>query len=303
MFKIRINSSLLLVFLLVPPPPLAAQEISTLTFLEGVLRVIRGTTVLQGAEGARLRQGDIIESSTPGFAQLEFAGGTTVALGASSRLFLFNYSRGNRGGKADTAQLVLLSGWLKGETAVSGGAYRYASPLLAAATNDGTVVMHATAQETEIFIESGSANIAEVSPNGNWGQSVRAKVGQFLSRSAGKNVTNSARPTSTFIESVPRPFRDTLPSRLSRFEKPVELRRDHEVTYSEIESWLNIGQTWRKGFVERFKPRLKNAEFRRAVEAHLNNHPEWDSVLHPEKRPPTPVPAHDTDSPDGRYPR
>jgi hypothetical protein len=300
------NPSLLLVLLLLPPPPVAAQEIGTLTFLEGALRVIRGTTVLQGAEGVRLHQGDIIESSDPGFAQLEFAGGTTVALGASTRLFLFSHPRGKKmGDKANTAQLVLLSGWLKGETAVNGGAYRYASPLLAAATQDGTVVLHATAQAAEIFIESGSASIAEVRPNGNRGQSVGAKAGQFFSRRAGKNLTDNPRPTSTFIESVPRPFRDTLPSRLSRFGKPVEPRHDHEVTYPEIQPWLNIGQTWRRGFVERFQPRLKDAEFRRALEAHVNNHPEWDPVLHPEKYlpPPRPTPAHNTDSPHGRFPR
>lgn len=282
MFRIRKSSSLLLlVLLLLPGSRSAAQEIGTLTFLEGVLRVIRGTTVLRGAEGVRLRQGDIIESSTPGFAQLEFAGGTTVALGSSARLFLFSHSRGKRGDEADTAQLVLLSGWLKGETAANSGLYRYASPLLAAANKDGTVVLHATAQGAEVFIESGSARIAEVSRNGNWGESVEAKAGQFFSRSAGRKLSQSARPTPVFIESVPRPFRDTLPSRLSRFDKPVELMRDHEVTYPEIQSWLNIGQNWRKGFVERFQPRLKNAEFRRAIETHLNNHPEWDSVLHP----------------------
>ena len=296
---------LFLVLLLLPPPPVAAQEIGALTFLEGTLRVIRDTTVLQGTEGMRLHQGDIIESSDPGFAQLEFAGGTTVALGASTRLFLFSHPRGKMGDKANPAQLVLLSGWLKGETAVNGGPYRYASPLLAAATKDGTVVLHATAQATDIFIESGSVSIAEVRPNGNGGQSVGAKAGQFFSRHAGKNLTNNPRPTSAFIESVPRPFRDTLPSRLSRFGKPVEPRHDHEVTYPEIQPWLNIGQTWRRGFVERFQPRLKDAEFRRALEDHLNNHPEWDPVLHPEKHLPTPppTPATNTDSPPGRYPR
>jgi hypothetical protein len=77
------------------------------------------------------------------------------------------------------------------------------------------------------------------------------------------------------------------------------------VTYSEIQPWLSIGQTWRRGFVERFQPRLKDAGFRRALEDHLTNYPEWDPVLHPEKHlpPPPPTPAHETDSPHGRYPR
>ena len=67
-------------------------------------------------------------------------------------------------------------------------------------------------------------------------------------------------------------------------------------TYSEIQSWLTIGQAWRKGFVERFQPRLKDAEFRKALEAHLKDHPEWNPVLHPENHPKTaPAAADDPD--------
>jgi len=88
--------------------PVAAQEIGTLTLVEGSLQVIRGTAVLRGAEGMRVRQGDILQSSDPAFVQIEFRGGTITALGASSRLFL----------KSD-AELVLLSGWLKAQTGAS----------------------------------------------------------------------------------------------------------------------------------------------------------------------------------------
>jgi hypothetical protein len=299
MFRIRINAFVsLLILLLLPLLSSTAQEIGTLTSLEGTLRVIRGTTVWEGVEGVRLRQGDIIESSAPGFAQLEF-GGTVVVLGDSGRLFLFSHPRSKMGDKAGAALLVLLSGWLKGETAAN-DAYRYASPLLAAATKGGTVVMHSTLQAAEIFIESGSASIAQVSPSGTWGHSVGGEAGQFFSRHDGKSQTNYPKPPRTFIDLVPRPFHDTLPPLLSRFAKPIGLKRDHEVSYPEIESWLSIGQRWREGFVERFQPRLKDVEFRKAVEAHLNNHPEWDSVLHPEKHSPTPGPGHDTDRPHGR---
>jgi len=40
---------------------------------------------------------------------------------------------------------------------------------------------------------------------------------------------------------------------------------------------------WRRGFVERFQPRLKDAEFRRELDGHIRDYPEWDPVLHPEK--------------------
>jgi hypothetical protein len=265
----------------------AAQEIGTVTLMEGSLRVIRGTTVLQGAAGVRLQQGDFIESSDRGFAQLEFTGGTIVALGASSRLFLFrNAARRNTGKavKAAAVEVVVLRGWLKGETGSNAGSCRYASPVLGAATSGGTIVLHATAQAAEIFVESGSAEASEITPDGNWGRKTGAKAGQFLSRRSDKSIAVSARPDSVFVESMPRPFRDTLPSRMSLFAgKPAQAKRDHEVSYSEIQPWLTMGQTWRRGFVERFQPRLKDVTFRKALEDHLADHPEWDPVLHPEK--------------------
>jgi hypothetical protein len=287
--------------------PLSArtQEAGTLTLVEGALRVIRGTTVLQAVEGMRLRPGDIFESSDPGFAQLEFPGGAVVALGSSSRLFLLSDRSGRgpekSGGAAPAVELVLLSGWLKGEINPNAGAYRYATPALAATSRDGSVVLHAAAA-TEIFVESGSAAIGVVSPDGNLGTSTSSKAGQFFSRRAGKSVTSSPRPDPGFVNSMPRPFRDTLPSRLAHFagKRPAEPRRDHEVTYAEVQPWLTAGHAWRRGLVQRFEPRLNDAEFRRGIEAHMGEHPEWDRILHPEKyQPKTPPPADNPKSQPG----
>lgn len=301
---------LLLLLVLLFPLSARTQEAGpvtsgTVTLAEGALRVIRGTTVLQGAEGMRLRQGDIIESSDPGFAQLEFPGGTIVALGSSSRLFLFSQRPDralDKAGGPTTAALVLLSGWLKGEAGPNAGAYRYATPLLAATCKEGAVVIHG-AQTTEIFVESGSAAIVAVNPGGDLGRSTGAKGGQFFTRRAGKGVNMSPRPDPGFVDSMPRPFRDTLPSRLPRFagRRPTEPQRGHEVTYLEIQPWLTMAHAWRKGFVERFQPRLNDPEFRKALEAHLNEHPEWDRILHPEKyQPKTAPPAENPEPRPGR---
>ena len=284
--------------------PLSArtQEAGTLTYLEGALRVIRGTTVLQAVEGMRLRPGDIFESADPGFAQLEFPGGAVVALGSSSRLLLLSDRAGQTGGTTPAVELVLLSGWLKGEIKVNSGAYRYATPALAATSREGSVVLHAAAA-TEIFVESGLAAIAVVSPDGNLGNSSSTKAGQFFSRRAGKSVITSPRPDPSFVNAMPRPFRDTLPSRLSRFagKRAAEPRRDHEVTYQEIQPWLTTGRAWRRGFVQRFEPRLNDAEFRKGIEAHRGEFPEWDRILHPEKyEPKTPPPADNPKSQPGR---
>jgi hypothetical protein len=295
----------LLALLLSFPLSACTQEAGTLTLVEGPLRIIRGTALLLAVEGMRLRPGDIFESSDPGFAQLEFPGGAVVALGPSSRLFLVSDRAGRgaekTGGAGPAVELLLLSGWLKGEINPNAGAFRYVTPALAATSREGSVVLHAAAT-TEIFVESGSAAIGVVSPDGSLGSSSNTKAGQFFSRRAGKSVITNPRPDAGFVNSMPRPFRDTLPSRLPRFagKRPAEPRRDHEVTYAEVQPWLTAGHAWRRGLVQRFEPRLNDAEFRRGIEAHMGEHPEWDRILHPEKyAPKTPPPADNPKSQPG----
>jgi hypothetical protein len=299
---IRMNLTLLfLSMLLLLPLHAAAQELGTITVVEGALKVIRGTTVLLGTEGMRLHRGDIIENSGPGFTQLELVGGSILALGGSSRLFLFRYPAGTGGRNVvgETAsELVLLSGWLKAETSSSSRTHNYASPLLAAATRDGTLVLHVIPEAAEVFVESGSARFGEISSDGSWRDTGHAKAGEFVSRRAGSSVMLEPRPTSIFTESMPRQFRDTLPARSSRFAgKATEPKRLHEVTYSEVRPWLTIGRTWREDFVERFRPRLKDAAFRKALEAHIDAYPEWDPILHPGRYEPKLPPAPDKPNP------
>ncbi len=280
------RDSLIRVALLVFSLSLAtlAQDAGTVTFLEGSMHIVRGTMAMRGAEGLRLRRGDIVENSNPGFVQVELPGGTVVALGPSTRvLFLAHAAR--------APEIAMLSGWLKAEIPAKAGTYEFVTPLLGATAHDGSVVLHATGDAASIFVESGSAAVGSVSPDGFLVHAAAASPGQFFSRRRGGGVTNSARPDSAFLDAVPRPFRDTLPPRIARFPKAVEPKPDHEVSYSEIEPWLNADRAWRRGFVERFQPRLKDAEFRRSVDAHLAEHPEWDPILHPEKYAPKTGPA------------
>jgi hypothetical protein len=268
--------SLLSVMLLLPLAA-SAQDIGMVTVMEGQLRVIRGVTVLQGAEGMRIHGSDIIESSDAGFAQLEFAGGTIVALGSSSRVLLSTYA-----GKA--AKVALLDGWLKSQSGSNAGVSRYDTPLLAATTQAGVLVLHSTPSQSDVFVESGSARIGEVSRDGALRTPRPAKQDQFFSRISGKNISDSPRPSADFVGALPRQFRDTFPALASRFTgKPPEPKRAHAVSYSEIQPWLTVArQDWRSGFVRRFQPRLNDPAFRRALEANLKEHPEWEPLLHPE---------------------
>lgn len=277
--------AMLLLLLLVLQICVAAQEIGTLTVMEGGLRLIRGVMIMQAVEGTRLRQGDILQSSEQGFDQLEFVDGTVVALGPSSQVFLLHIASGRSGSaEVPATELVLLGGWLKGNTPSGSAASRYASPLLGAATQDGTVNIHAQADVTSLFVESGSVLIGEVSPESNWKKIGVGKQGQFFSRSRGNAVGTAAKPSQTFISSMPQAFRDTLPSRMARFTgKSVQPIRQRQATFSDILPLLSMGRPWRMSLVRRFESLASNPAFRAAMEAHLKEFPEWVPVLHPRK--------------------
>lgn len=279
-----------------------AQDVGTVTVSREALRVIRGYAVFQGVEGMKLRQGDILETAATGNqTQLEFSGGEIVALGPASKLLLFSPTGGS-------AELVLLSGWLKGETPV-GRTFRYGSPLVTVTTKTNpspkgnAVLLHVTGESAEVFVESGAALVGTVASS---------KDRIYFSRRAGKPVAAAERPAQDFIANMPKSFQVTLPSGLSRYrgKKAPEPRRDHDVSYDEIERWMTLSPGWRRGFVGRFKPRLEDRAFRQSIEEHLASLPEWDPILHPERHKTDPAatdPAKDpapttkSDSPSGRY--
>jgi hypothetical protein len=232
-----------------------------------------------------IRQGDILESSAGAFVQLEFANGPIVALGPSSRMYILQQTVGETGSAQSVAlDLVMLSGWFKSESTSDMRSYRYRSPMLAVTTTNGTVVVRSSLKDCDIFLESGSASLGEVSQNGSSRRSITSKAGQFFSRQRGAEITNLPRPSPAFLESMPPQFRDTLPTRLAHFAgKSVEPEAEHPVSYEEIARWLTMPFTWRRGFAERFAPRLSDPEFRKQIERHVNDFPEWDAILHPKK--------------------
>jgi hypothetical protein len=236
----------------------------------------------------RLRPGDILVTgpSATAQAQLEFTGGAIVELGPSSQLLVFSHS-------PSAAELVLLAGWLKGET--TAGVYRYASPVMTATSKGGNVLLHAQGDAAEVFVEKGAATVSL----GGAAPVASSADKLFFVRKAGKPMPAAGRPSQEFVVAMPVSFRDFLPSRLARFEgtKPPLPQVDHDVSYAEIERWLTISPAWRRGFVERFKPRLQDAAFRAAIETHLTAFPEWEPVLHPQNHKTVPATAAKSNSP------
>jgi hypothetical protein len=263
---------LLLVLSLVVPLGAHSQETGTLTLLKDTpLHVIRGVSMLQGVEGMRLRQGDILETgpAPTAQAQLEFTNGAIVELGPSTQVLLLSQT-------ATSGETAMLGGWLKGET--TAGTARYASPLVTASTKGANLLLHITADNAEVFVEKGAASVGTGGAAGT--PSSTEKI--FFTRKAGKPIAAAGRPSGEFIGAMPVSFRDELPSRLARFAgaKPPVPKADHDVSYAEVERWLTSG--WGRGLVTRFKPRIQDSAFRQAIEAHLTVLPEWEPVLHPQ---------------------
>jgi hypothetical protein len=264
-----------LILLLFSSASLVSQAIGTISMAESELRIIRGASVFVGMQGARVNHGDMLETGARGLTQIEF-GPTVIALGPSSRLLLFSYSPSGQ------AEFVLLSGWLKGELDPKSGSYQFDTPLLAGVLKQGNMVVHAGADSSEIFVESGAASVGQVTGSGSASQLRPAKAGDYFARQAGKNLTTAARPASAFVESMPMPFRDTLPSHPLK-GKPPELSHGREIDYAQLRPWLLMPARWRKELLPRFQSRLSDPKFREELAAHVQDYPEWDPVLHPEK--------------------
>lgn len=269
--------------------PLAHADV-VLAFAEGPVTVIRGSSLYRTGEGAQLRDDDIIETDAGGSAQLEDGAGTVIALGPQTRVLLKTPSV-PREPAARSVRISVLSGWLKASRAV--GSVQQPSPsidihgIVVKPASDGrwSVVAMGSAQRAEFFAESGNDAIVpgRVPPQAPQ-QILRA--GQYLERLSDDPLRVQPRPSAEFITAMPLGFRDPLIGVSGRLGSTHELpAAERAVDYADVFDWLMSNVSERGTFVKRFAGRLKSAEFRSQVDAHLNALPEWRPVLHPSPHP------------------
>jgi len=276
------TTSLLFALLLWALPPPTEQTIGAATLVDGSFALTRGTTVYRGGEGVRLKYGDIIETPDGAFTQLEFTNGAVLALGPGTRAYILP-AGASAAGHALSLDVVILAGWLKAETPPSKGTFRIRTPRLAVISAGGTFVVRSTPGECNVFVERAtSVSLAEVKAGGDTGALTQAKADQFFLRQKTAPVSTAPRASPAFLEAMPRQFRDTLPSRLGRVSKPVEPKSERPVNYEDIDSWLKAPSAWRRGLAQRFAPRLGDANFRKRIEAHAKELPDWAPILHPD---------------------
>lgn len=269
----------LLMALALPPIALAFAGPPTVTILEGNAIVFHGTSKLAAAEGMRAQPGDLLETGKDSFLRFEYEDGTLIDIGPRTQLQVAHptEARGNR------PALYVLSGWIKltvGATKRPQGA-AFATPLFDGTDIDGAVVVQAGSRAGAVFIETGRVRITN--------RHVRAPAtpaltaGDFASIAADGRVAVDTHPSTEFLGQMPRPFRDSLPSRISRFrDHPSIARSLGEFSYGDVETWINAEPSVRRQFVETWRTRADDPAFRQELTGKLALHPEWGPVLFPE---------------------
>jgi hypothetical protein len=259
-----------------------AQTAGTLTLVEGSVDLIRGATLYTATQGVRLGDGDILSIDPKGQAQIEFQDGAILNLSQGARAMLTNITSGARG----QSEIALLSGWAKFTQKKSGKGtqYRYLTPRVEISAGEATAVLNEGDGSTDLYVESGAVRFAEIGRKGVQRIARDAKGGEFIVRRGEQPATLGSRPSAEFVKNMPQHFRDDLPALLDRFKnRRSEPKREHEVTYAEVEAWLKANSVIRRNFVKRFEVRAKDPEFRRKLIENVREHPEWDKVLFPEK--------------------
>jgi hypothetical protein len=278
--RMRISWSWFACCCLVATGPCLGADAGTATLLDGKPKLLRGTGWLNLVEGVRIKEGDVIDVPEKGQFQLEFAAGGALSLIGPGALYVAAATSGDPKQRA-SQELWLSRGWLKFDTKAPGTRLRIRSGPTTVTASDGAAVMRVAGDVIELFVETGSARVAD-------GAAGEVKAGSFASRSAGKSFAYAERAPSTFVAALPRDFMDPLPLRAPRFATAREPVPDREATYAEVQSWLT--GPYRAAFLKRFEPKLADPGFRAAAEANSKATPEWSVTAQPKAEVPAAAP-------------
>ena len=260
-----------------------AADVGVVTIAEGPARVLRGTVWYMLGPGAPFQEGDVIDAGDRAQVQVELVGGSTLNLVGPAALFAVSIPLRNDK-QEGTMEFALDRGWLK-VMSPAGAGMRIRTPSAMVTVADATIVAHQDGKLFEMFVESGSARIADTSRTGRDGAVHDAKSGEYWLREADKPFVTERRAPAKFVAAMPRHLIERLASLAAKFKgKRTSLSVDREITLAEADPWL--AGPYRRTFARRLSGRLADPTFRKAVEANIAAYPDFDRILHPEKYPP-----------------
>jgi hypothetical protein len=261
-------------------PAPSAPSSAVVSVAEGAdFFVVRGAAVLTGGRGVTLLPGDLIQTGAGGLLILELRGESAtdviVAIGPATEAYWMD--------RHPAAALAVLRGWIKVDSLSSahGMEFKTVGRRLGGSSGAGVYVLHVGETGDELFGESGQLTAWLMDSDGE-GRAVPGKQNDFLSRDAAGSLQTHTGPGAAFVKALPAAFHDPLPVGMSsKISATPTLARVRDVQYDDVADWLAAPRTWRRGFIERFRGRLKDPTFFRALDAGLGAHPEWRRVLHP----------------------
>ncbi len=261
----------------------ADEPPGTVTILEGEARIYRGAERLTVVEGLRLAAGDILETADSAFAQVEFSNRFVLQLGPRTQAMI-QIARVR--GRLERVVYVL-AGWGKLSNSQTDlpeeAAFDIRTAHFEVPAAPGVFVFNSTIAEATIFAERGEIRLTERSARGG-PVKVTLKNGQYYLRKAGVTGEVLKAAPKAFAERIPRHFRDSLPQRIDKFRgQEVKPKDAPPFVYADVEPWLKAEPAIRRQFVQRWRSKARESEFRSALIANLSSHPEWDPILFPEK--------------------
>ena len=266
-----------LVLSIAPMAATAAERAGVVTRSRGPAAVVRGATRVNAPRRAfgsgpatflRSARKASLRSSFP----TKWRSRSDRARAAGRRIRAWQYRHGRLLRGARSAEALRVK---------QGATLRFVTPLFTLAPLEGSVVFVPGAAAGSVFVESGEARVTEPPAKG---APMQIKSGQFYVRKADQKGAIAPRPSPEFVAALPNFFLDPLPSRVARYkDHEVQPKRVEDVSYADVQQWLQAPPDIRRPLMQRFRPRISDPAFRAGLVTNLKLHPEWDPILFPEK--------------------
>lgn len=252
-----------------------AEPAAMLALADQPLRIIRGAQLFKAVSGTLVQKDDIVETGA-GSAQIEFGAGSIAALGPRTRVYLTALGQDQKA----PAELALLQGWVKVLCTV-GRRTLVATSALQVSVGAGAAIVHSAPGKDELFADEGEQLAARFDEKGRPGAVLKVAPEQYAVADGVKPLL-AGRPARQFISEMPPGFRDRIaPGPALGKAGKLAAVKEREVDFADVDAWLGASLAVRKGFVPRFRARLKDPAFREQLEQALGQGSEWQAVLHP----------------------
>lgn len=227
------------ILLLALAPASALPAALTITFAEQPVRLLRDTGFYVAGRGARLLNGDLLESAAASI-QVDAGNASTVVIGPASRIYFKLDAKG--------PELILLGGWLKIQAGavpiqVSAGGLQFG-----AANN--SLILRSAPGKTELFVEEGEAMVDEA---GKAPHPARVTREHYAVRSEKLPLKILPRAPKEFLGGMPPTFLDALVAVGVKGAAPTP-KLERAASFADVAPWLAEQPALRQVLQRRFNP-------------------------------------------------